>query len=269
MNATDSVVIDCDSHVMEPPDLWEKYLEPKFRERAIRIVKDPGDGLEVLMVDNQPLLKGMLAGLGGANQPRQELFIPGRLGYMDGCPSASYLPAERVRLLDQWGVNAGVLFPTVGILWDVEDHELAAAYARAYNNWINDFASSVRSRVIPIAHIALQDVESALAELKRCIRLGFKGIFLAPENVGGRRFSHPDFDPIWRECEEAGIPACLHVIVRFNRPPGIIGQFYQPGEFRTVFGFALGGFAWPTVCSIAFRGSRFCASRRDAVGRPI
>ena len=228
---------------MEPPDLWEKYLEPKFRERAIRIVKDPGDGLEVLMVDNQPLLKGMLAGLGGANQPRQELFIPGRLGYMDGCPSASYLPAERVRLLDQWGVNAGVLFPTVGILWDVEDHELAAAYARAYNNWINDFASSVRSRVIPIAHIALQDVESALAELKRCIMLGFKGIFLAPENVGGRRFSHPDFDPIWRECEEAGIPACLHVIVRFNRPPGIIGQFYQPGEFRTVFGFALGGFA--------------------------
>ena len=243
MSAVDSIVIDCDSHVMEPPDLWENYLEPKFRDRAIRIVKYPGDGLEVLMVDNQPLLKGMLAGLGGANQPRQELFIPGRLGYLDGCPPASYIPADRVKLLDEWGVTAGVLFPTVGILWDVADHELAAAYARAYNNWINDFASSMRSRVIPIAHIALQDVEAALAELKRCVKLGFKGIFLAPETVGGRRFSHPDFDPIWRECEEAGIPACLHVIVRFNRPPGIIGQFYQPGEFRTVFGFALGGFA--------------------------
>src|ERR1700721_369343 len=115
MNAVDSIVIDCDSHVMEPPDLWEKYLEPKFRDRAIRIIKDPGDGLEVLMVDNQP---------------RQELFVPGRLGYLDGCPPASYLPAERVKPLDQWGVNAGVLFPTVGILWDVEDHELAAAYAR-------------------------------------------------------------------------------------------------------------------------------------------
>ena len=84
----------------------------------------------------------MLAGLGGANQPRQKLFVPGRLGYMDGCPPASYLPAERVKMLDEWGVNAGVLFPTVGILWDVEDNELAAAYARAYNNWINDFASA-------------------------------------------------------------------------------------------------------------------------------
>ena len=36
---------------------------------------------------------------------------------------------------------------------------------------------------------------------------------------------------------------CLHVIVRFNRAPGIMGQFYQPGEFRAVYGFALGGFA--------------------------
>ena len=41
MSAADSIVIDCDSHVMELPDLWEKYLEPKFRDRAIRIVKCP------------------------------------------------------------------------------------------------------------------------------------------------------------------------------------------------------------------------------------
>ena len=243
MSATDSIVIDCDSHVMEPPDLWEQYLEPKFRDRAIRIVKDPADGLEVLMVDNQPMLKGMLAGLGGANRRGRNSSSPAGLGYMDGCPPASYLPEERIRMLDEWGVNAGVLFPTVGILWDVADNGLAAAYARAYNNWVNDFAAHDRSRIIPIAHLALQDVDSALAELQRCLKLGFKGIFLAPENISGRRFSHPDFDPIWRECEDAGIPACLHVIVRFNRAPGIIGHFYQPGEFRAVWGFALGGFA--------------------------
>ncbi|HUO05193.1 MAG TPA: amidohydrolase family protein [Candidatus Binataceae bacterium] len=242
MDAAESFVVDCDSHVMEPPDLWEKYLEPKFRERAIKIAKDPVDGIETLSVDNQPILRGVLAGLGGANRPRHELFNPGKLGYMDGCPPASYLPGERIKLLDEWGVNAGVLFPTVGILWDVADNELAAAYARAYNNWIVDFASGARSRVIPIAHLALQDVPSALEELRRCLKLGFKGIFLAPETIGGRRFSHPDFDPIWRECEAAGIPACLHVIVRFNRAPGVVRDFYQTGEFRAVYGFALGGF---------------------------
>jgi predicted TIM-barrel fold metal-dependent hydrolase len=243
MSNTEAFVVDCDSHVMEPPDLWERFIEPRFRDRAIKIVKDPADGLEILMIDNQPVLKGMLAGLGGANLPRQELFIPGHKTYMDGCPPASYAPADRIRMLDEWGVNLGVLFPTVGILWDVPDNALATAYARAYNDWIYEFTCGARGRVVPIAHLALQDIPSALAELKRCLDRGFKGIFLPPETIGGRRFSHPDFDPIWATCQEAGIPVCLHVIVRFNRPPGIIGQFYQPGEFRTVFGFALGGFA--------------------------
>jgi len=243
MNAAESLVVDCDSHVMEPPDLWERYLEPQFRERAIRIVKDPGDGMEVLMIDNQPLLKGTLAGLGGANIERQKLFVPGQVSYLQGCPPASYQPEARIRMLDEWGVDAGVLFPTVGILWDVADNALAAAYARAYNNWVNDFASHDRRRMIPIAHLALQDPPSALAELKRCIKLGFRGVFVPPEPINGKRFSHSDFDPIWRECEEAGLPVCLHVIVRFNRAPGLLGHFYAPGEFRMVYGFALGGFA--------------------------
>ncbi|MGO9450621.1 MAG: amidohydrolase family protein [Candidatus Binataceae bacterium] len=243
MNAVQDFVVDCDSHVMEPPNLWETYLEPRFRDRAIRITTDPADGLEVLMIDNQPLLKGVLAGLGGANLPRQSLFVPGQAKYLDGCPPASYVPEERVKMLDEWGVNAGVLFPTVGILWDVADNDLATAYARAYNNWITDFASRAQGRVIPIAHLALQDPGAALVELRRCLKLGFKGIFLAPEPINGRRFSHTDFDPIWRECEEAQIPVCLHVIVRFNRAPGLLGNFYQPGDFRAVYGFALGGFA--------------------------
>ena len=156
-------VVDCDSHVMEPPDLWEKYIEPRFRDRAIRIATD-ADGLETLLIDNQPLLKGVLAGLGGANLPRQSLFVPGRVRYAEGCPPASYLPEERVRLLDEWGVDAGVLFPTVGILWDVPENDLASAYARAYNDWISDFASRACGRVIPIAHLALQDPTAALGE---------------------------------------------------------------------------------------------------------
>jgi predicted TIM-barrel fold metal-dependent hydrolase len=243
MAAREDFVVDCDSHVMEPPDLWERYLEPEFRDRAIRVVKDPGDGMEVLLIDNQPLLKGTLAALGGANLDRQLLFTPGAMTYLDGCPPASYRPEQRVKMLDEWGVDAGVLFPTVGILWDVADNALATAYARAYNNWVNDFASFDRRRMIPIAHLALQDPSAALAELRRCIKLGFKGVFLPPEPIDGKRFSHRDFDPIWQECEAAGLPVCLHVIVRFNRAPGLLGNFYRPGEFRMVYGFALGGFA--------------------------
>lgn len=243
MTMQSEYVVDCDSHVMEPPDLWENYIEPRYRDRAIRITTDPADGLEVMLIDNKPLLKGVLAGLGGANLPRKSIFIPGQTKYMDGCPPASYLPPERVRLLDEWGVNAGVLFPTVGILWDVADDGLATAYAHAYNNWVNEFAAYDRRRTIPIAQLALQDPDPALAELRRCLKLGFKGVFLPPETIKGKRFTDYLFDAIWRECEAAEIPVCLHVVVRFNRGQGLLGDFYQPGEFRAVFGFALGGFA--------------------------
>ena len=43
--------VDGDGHIMEPPDLWERYLEAPFRERALRIRKDPADGLEFMEID--------------------------------------------------------------------------------------------------------------------------------------------------------------------------------------------------------------------------
>ena len=29
--------IDADGHILEPPDLWEKYIEPKYRDRTIDV----------------------------------------------------------------------------------------------------------------------------------------------------------------------------------------------------------------------------------------
>jgi hypothetical protein len=33
-------VIDGDGHVLEPPALWQQYLEAKYQDRAIRMEKD-------------------------------------------------------------------------------------------------------------------------------------------------------------------------------------------------------------------------------------
>src|SRR5215472_9251188 len=95
-----SLVIDCDSHVMEPADLWQRYLEPEFRDRAIRI--EMRDGLEHLIIGEQPVLAGVLGGLGGAHLSPVALFSGGSR-YADGCEPASYDPAARIALLDAWG----------------------------------------------------------------------------------------------------------------------------------------------------------------------
>jgi len=35
-----SNVIDADGHILEPGDLWDKYLDPAFRVRAPRLIVD-------------------------------------------------------------------------------------------------------------------------------------------------------------------------------------------------------------------------------------
>lgn len=231
------MIVDCDAHVMEPPDLWERYIDPAFRDRAIRILVE--DGIEKLVIGEQVVLSQRLAGLGGAHLDRRHVFS-GELSYLDGCPPASYDPGERVKLMDTWGVDVGVLFPTIGILpFPETDAPLANAYCRAYNRWQSEFHQSIPHRVAPIAVVNWHDVDAAAQELDRCIAAGFRGLFVPPETVAGERPGSRRFDPLWRRCEEAGIPACLHVIVRFGGAavPFAAWHATTPGP---VFGFALG-----------------------------
>jgi len=234
------VIIDCDSHVMEPGDLWERYIDPQYRDRCMKVVEV--DSVEQLQVEGQVILSGVLAMLGGANVERPRLFSGG-LSYADGCPPASYDPHERARLLDEWGVDKGVLFPTIGILpFMSDDLGFLNASCRAYNTWQAEFSQEIPGRTIPIAHLNLRDLDSASKELERCIDLGFKGVFLPPEPVDGLRPGHPHFDPLWQGCAEAGLPVCLHVIVRFSGAAIPFAAWHEADPAAgMVFGFALGG----------------------------
>ena len=247
------LTVDSDGHILEPLDLWERYLEPKYRDRAIRIERR--DGVEHLIIGEVSVLSNVLAGLGGAHLPRDKAF-GGTLTYADGCEPASYDPAARIRLLDAWGVDRGVLFPTIGILpFPTDDMKLANAYCRAYNRWQTEFARGASGRAIPIALVNWHDPDEAARELAHCIRRGFRGLFVPPEVVDGRRPSDPHFDAIWRQCEEAGIPGCLHVIVRFTAGAGSFGAWHmtRPGSVFT-FGLGATGQMIPAMAAMVVDG---------------
>ena len=78
----DPLVVDADGHVLEPADTWLKYLEPSFRDRAIRIAQDE-HGYEVLLIDGQPLktLRGQLGALGGIEMDPARLLTRGQMTY--------------------------------------------------------------------------------------------------------------------------------------------------------------------------------------------
>jgi hypothetical protein len=78
-------VVDADGHVLEPADTWLRYLEPSYRDRAIRIAHDD-DGYEVLLIDGQPLktLRGQLGALGGIDMDTARLLTRGQITYAEG-----------------------------------------------------------------------------------------------------------------------------------------------------------------------------------------
>ena len=75
-------VVDADGHVLEPAGTWVKYIDPQYRDRAVRIARDE-KGWEVLLFDNKPaeVVRGILGALGGVGMDAGELLTPGRKTY--------------------------------------------------------------------------------------------------------------------------------------------------------------------------------------------
>jgi len=218
-NLAHAPVVDSDGHVLEPADTWLTYLDPAYRDRAIRIATDP-QGYEVLLIDGQPLktLRGQMGALGGIEMDTDKLLTRGGMTYAEGSPPGGYDPVERLRVMDAEGIDQVLLYPTIGICWEghVTDGALATAYTRAYNRWLVDFCRTDRKRLYPVAHISLLDPEGAVQETIRARREGCVGIFLSPDLAarGGRHFDDPVFARFWETAQELEMPIAFHVIVR-------------------------------------------------------
>jgi uncharacterized protein len=206
--------VDADGHVLEPPDLWERYLEPRYRDRALRIVVDD-NGLEELEIGGRRSAmsrRGFPSTLGAMGDPdlKSMQFDPGRT-YLSEMPFGAMDPAERLTLLDAEGIDAVVLYTTVGLLWEAEldDPELSQAYTRAYNRWICEFCAD-SPRLIPTAHLSLSDPVAAAAELERAVGEGARGAYVAPFTHDGRPLGHPTNDPVFAAAQDLGVPFAIH-----------------------------------------------------------
>lgn len=204
--------VDADGHVLEPPTLWEDYLETRYRDRAMRIVVDD-DGFEELEIDRRrsSRTRGGSLGLMGAMGEEGIRPSPDRR-YADHIPYGAGDPKERVDLLAQENLEQALLYPTIGLLWECEvtDPEITVAYQRAYNRWIADFCRDTGGRLVPIAHLSLLDAEAAADELERAVGDGCRGGFVAPFTHSRKPIGHPDHDPLFARAQALGVPLAIH-----------------------------------------------------------
>ena len=211
-------IVDSDSHVLEPADLWEKNLEPKYRSRALCMGWDDR-GFEYLSVDGRASVgyRGpeLAAGLAGVGRSREWLkkYSDLRFSEVGTLAPGGVNPHERIKVLDKEGIDVAFLYPTLGLGWqyECEDPQLAAAYCRVYNDWLTDWCSLYPDRLMPIAEISVFDVNEGVKELKRAAKMGMKGGFIYPAATNGIGYGNSYYDPFWATAQELEMPITLHV----------------------------------------------------------
>ena len=239
--ATAARYIDVDGHILEPGGIWEEYIDPKYRDRALKILRDE-KGLEYLSVDGEKswfFHSGTLPAIGAIGQDLTPFREPGRFDWEDPIlPRGGFDPHERIKVMDADGVTQSLLYPSLGFGWEEQctDPKLAAANCRAYNDWLFDFCKPYPDRLFAVPHIPTLDVEEGVKELRRTAKLGAKTALVPGGCLPGKRpLGGSHYDPLWREAQDLDIPISIH-------PTGDIpGGFYDREELNTWYVFALSG----------------------------
>jgi len=211
-------VFDCDSHIVEPPEIWEEYVPARVRAWAKTQFHFHTD-TETLLINGRAVPasreRANAAEVGWPRWNKKEIgrLTPGteewkaRFGRLKGCRD----PHARLSDMDALGTDQVMLFPTWFVrLALVRDPEAARVLATAYNDWVDDYAAADRRRLFPCAVLPIQSVEHSIAELRRVAKKGFKAAAVRPCFWNGRYPTLPEFDPLWREFEELGVVLAMH-----------------------------------------------------------
>ena len=269
-------VFDGDSHVVEPREVWEKYLEPEYRVPGkLALWREEGKHGSYLKVNGEVFRDTEDL----SHIPSHAIWRPGMtwdaIGDLDPqvhhpANEAAWNPQARLRDMDAMGVDQAFLYPT----WFAEgfplvkDPDVAYALARAYNNWITDFCKAGPDRLFAAAILPLQNIDFALEELRRIAKIpSFRGVFIRPAFVEDRFLNHPYYEPLWAELETLGVAAAVHSTPGLWNPEWTShGPFIEKvkGRLTQVGGF-FGAGAGPT----AGGGSTLFQITGIPVGHPL
>ncbi|MCH2531324.1 MAG: amidohydrolase [Dehalococcoidia bacterium] len=210
MSRNDFKVMDSDMHVIEPSDMFEKYLDQRFRPWAPQISRAPGKRGGVFLfqgerlpscdVDNPHRMYGMSAKTDDATAKMR----------LQGYNGPSQLEAMNLE-----GIDIAVMYPTVCLYipngLNNVDGQLSSAVCRAYNDWLYDLCQTDPQRMKVAAMVPQHDPKEAVKEAIRAVKeLGAVGIYMRPNFVNGVNFHSADYAELWATLEELNIPVGFH-----------------------------------------------------------
>ena len=199
--------VDCDMHIMEPPDLFDKYLDPAFKHRITSSMRrsDGGPtgmrGRPLWFFDGAPTSND--GNISQYNRTRGPLVSRRANTNVMFAVERGYDAEAQVMGMEMEGIDIAVLFPTSGLSFlarDNMDPQFSAAICRAYNDWLHDFVQHSPDQLKMAAMLPVHDVNLACQELYRCVKeYGAVGAFVRPNYVNGRYWhSNPHRNPAIR-----------------------------------------------------------------------
>lgn len=217
-------LFDADNHYYEATDCFTRFIDPKFRDRAIElresdagqrqvfVGKRPftflaGEGFAGQTVAKAGALREMLRGMNSGASSQSDTSEPMQAAYQDR--------EARLARMDEQGIEAALLFPTLGVCVEhfmKDDVEQMYANVHAFNRWLDeDWGFAYRDRIFAPPLLSLLDVERAVAELEWVLSRGARVISLRPGPAFGRSPADPHFDRFWSILNEAKVPVAFHI----------------------------------------------------------
>jgi uncharacterized protein len=279
MPTKDFTVFDADSHVVEPPALWEQYLDAEYRTLGRQALwRHEGPSGAYLKVNGE-----IFRDKGNPNLPRHALWRPGMdweaVGALDPQvrhpPTAGASdPEARLGDMDAMGVDQALLYPTwfAEGFFLVRDPDVAYALARAYNDWIVDFCKEAPRRLYAAAILPLQNMDFALEELQRVAQVpSVRAAFIRPMFVEDRYLNHPYYDPLWAALERHEMTAAVHATAGLWNPEWTShGPFFEKVKDRLALPPVPGGGGGPFAGGSGGAGQSITFARRTPpLGHPL
>src|SRR2546423_148553 len=213
-----TAILDCDSHLFESRTTWRDHIDPGMRDAALAIEDDElgwpwltWRGQRLYPVESQ--VPGDAAIIGRERTRRAEGLAP--LERYDDLVPAHYTDAAaRAARIEAWGLDASVVFPNFGLIWEdmlAVDRPALLANLRAANRWMANAVVDGNGRLLGVGHVTLADLDWLDDELDALAGAGIKLAMTAPAPVDGKRLSHPDLDRAWASFCDHDIAPVFHV----------------------------------------------------------
>lgn len=205
-------VIDIDTHVIEPYDLWTSRVPAAHREQVPHVRRE-ADGIDYWYFGEQRALPAAAAAMAGWHE--HPPFHPRTI---DEADPATWDAHKRLQKMDDYGIHAQVLFPNVvffnaDTLVGMGDRSLMLECVRAYNDWQVDWSAADPNRFLPQAVLPFWDLDLAVAELERCRRNGHRGLVFTsePEYFKQPKLTNPHWDRLWAAAQDLAMPVNFHI----------------------------------------------------------